>query len=139
MKASSKKQGYRGDADETLEIVSHQAFVKTYKFNFLNEFTTEESPLSILNALEEFKAECNPELELIPNLDKKWILIKDKSRSDLTLKLKLFKAGNEDEESERLKLRFIKKAGTMQEQYELMEAMTPFIWSVCIQDEDEEG
>jgi len=53
----------------------------------------------VLEALEEFRADCNPELEITSNLDKKCILIQDKSLS-LTLKLKLLreKASSENEE-----------------------------------------
>jgi KaiC/GvpD/RAD55 family RecA-like ATPase len=55
------------------------------------EFTTEESPQTVLEAIEEFKADCNSDLEIIPDLDKKCIILEDKSRNNLKLKLKMYK------------------------------------------------
>lgn len=80
------------------------------------EFTTEESPQTVLEAIEEFKAECNSDLEIEPNLMKKCIILEDKSRGNLKLKLKMFKNNkdsNENEEDSKLRLRFVKKAGTL--------------------------
>jgi hypothetical protein len=102
------------------------------------EFTTEESPQTVLEAIEEFKADCNAELEIESDLENKCIILQDKSRGNLKLKLKMFKAKTIQEEDPKLKLKFVRKAGTLQDQYELMEALSPFIWGICVEDEDEE-
>jgi len=54
-----------------------------------------------------------------PNLEKKNIMLEDKAKG-LVMKLKLLKE-KEGEESNRLRLRFLKKRGELQDQYELME------------------
>jgi len=42
MKSGSKKP-YRGEEEE-LEVISSKPFVKTYVFNHMGEYTTEEGP-----------------------------------------------------------------------------------------------
>mmetsp|Transcript_16836 Transcript_16836/g.16089 ORF Transcript_16836/g.16089 Transcript_16836/m.16089 type:complete len:133 (+) Transcript_16836:666-1064(+) len=132
MKSGSKKP-YRGEEEE-LQVVSDKLFVKTYQFNQVSDFTTEEGPQNVLQAIEEFKADCNNDLEIAPNLEKKFILLQDKSRN-LEIKLKLLK---EVESQERLRLKFLKKKGSLQDQYEFMDSLTPYIWEICVPNEDQE-
>ena len=51
--------------------------MKSYKYNFKNEYVTEENASSVLAVLEEYRAESNSELIITPNLEKKYILIED--------------------------------------------------------------
>lgn len=92
----------------------------------------------MLKTLEEFKADCNPELVIDANLDKKFVILEDKARNGLKLKLKFFK-GEEAEEGEeqKIKLRFMKKRGSVEDQYSLMEAMSSYLLEICEQEEVE--
>jgi hypothetical protein len=70
----------------------------------------------VLKTLEEFKADCNPELIIDANLERKFVILEDKARNGLKLKLKFFK-GEEAEEGEeqKLKIRFMKKKGSVED------------------------
>ena len=123
----------RGTADEEdLNIISSKPFVKTYQFNNFSEFLTEESALSIFNTLDQYRAEVNPELQLVSDENKKRILIEDKSKA-LKLSLKFFKVEDEDT---RLKMRFIKKSGSVEDQYELLKELLPYLDQAIIEDEE---
>jgi hypothetical protein len=60
--------------------VTDKAFVKTYKFNFANEYITEEDASAIIAAIEEYNAECNSNLVITKRAEKKNVLIEDKGR-----------------------------------------------------------
>lgn len=92
-----------------MKIISDKPYVAAYKFNNFGEFLTEEGPAQILEILDSYRAEANPDMILTSQEDKKRILIENKS-TGLKLSLKFFKVGSE-EEGERLKMRFMKKAG----------------------------
>lgn len=64
-------------------------------------------------------------------------MIEDKSKS-LKLSLKFFKVGNE-EDGERLKMRFMKKTGSVQDQYELINELMAYLNEVIIDEEEEEN
>ena len=100
----------RGDGDE-LDVVSQNLFVKTYKYNNFGEFLTEETPASIFEILDTYRAGANTDLILTRDKEKKRIIIED-AKKHLKLSLKFFKL-TDDEDDERLKMRFIKKAGNI--------------------------
>ncbi len=93
--------------------MSEKPFVPAYKYNNFGEFLTEESPASVLEILDSYRAEANPDLILTSQEDKKRILIENKSKS-LKLSLRFFKVGS-DEDGERLKMSFLKKGGSIQD------------------------
>jgi hypothetical protein len=77
-------------------------------------------------------------------LEKKRILITDKSKN-LTLHLKFYKAkanGTNDADSEdedgRLKVKIVKKAGSLEDQYELVKELMLYLSEIIIDEEDEE-
>jgi len=69
-----------------------------------------------LDTLEEYKADCNPDLIIESIPDKKCIIIEDQARGNLKLKLKMYKdkdSEDDNDDDSKLRLRFIKKAGTL--------------------------
>lgn len=137
MRGSSQRKAKngRGDGDE-LDVVSQKPFVKIYKFNNFGEFLTEESPADIFEILDNYRAGANTDLVLTKDEEKKRIVIED-SKKHLKLSLKFFKLTDEDDD-ERLKMRFIKKAGSIEDQYELINELMAFLNDVIIEDEEEE-
>ena len=117
--------------------MSAKPYVHTYKFNELREFLTEDSPTTIFNILDSYRAEANEDLILKSDEEKKKIVIEDKSKG-LVLTLKFYQLPDEDGESTRLKMRFLKKAGSIQDQYELINELTAYLAEVIIDDEEEE-
>ena len=85
--------------------------MKCYKYNNFCEFLTEESPASIFEILDTYRAGANTDLILTRDEEKKRILIED-AKKHLKLSLKFFKL-TDDEDDERLKARIIKKAGNI--------------------------
>lgn len=129
-----KTKNARGDGDE-VDVVSQQLFVRTYKFNNFGEFLTEESPAAILEILDSYRAGANTDLSLTKDEEKKRIVIED-PKKHLKLALKFFKV-TEDEDDERLKMRFVKKSGKIEDQYELINELMAFLNDV-IEDEEEQ-
>eukprot|EP00347_Sterkiella_histriomuscorum_P002389 403368348 len=130
-----KTKNGRGDGD-VIDVVSQKLFIKTYKFNNYGEFLTESCPTEIFEILDTYRAGANTDLILIKDEEKKRILIED-AKKHLKLSLKFFKV-TEDEDDERLKMRFIKKAGQIQDQYELINELMAFLNDVIVDDEEEE-
>jgi len=131
--AQKKTKVARGD-DEELQVVSAKKYVAVYKFNHFGEFLTEEQPQTILSILDSYRAEANPDLILRSDEEKKRIVIEDPGRH-LQLSLKFFRIGG-DEEDERMKVRFQKKSGTVQDQYELINDLLVYLNEVIIEEED---
>jgi hypothetical protein len=120
----------RGE-EEDLAIISSKAYVPTYKFNSMNEFLTEESPVGIFNILDRYRAEVNSEILINADEDKKRITIEFKST---LLHLKFFKM-SEDEEG-RLKVKIVRKKGSVQDEFELTKEIMTYLDEIIIDNED---
>jgi hypothetical protein len=71
--------------------VRSEALVECYKFNQRQVFRTEESPTSVFDIIDSYRAEvCPDNLSIESNLGKKFILITDKANG-LVVKLKMHK------------------------------------------------
>jgi hypothetical protein len=120
----------RGE-EEDLAIISSKAYVPTYKFNSMNEFLTEESPVGIFNILDRYRAEVNSEILINADEDKKRITIEFKRT---LLHLKFFKM-SEDEEG-RLKVKIVRKKGSVQDEFELTKEIMTYLDEIIIDNED---
>ncbi|CDW84892.1 protein kinase domain containing protein [Stylonychia lemnae] len=133
---SSKPKGYHRGAEDELNIVSDKPYVATYKFNNFGEFMTESKPHEVYEILNQYRAEGNPDLILTSDKEKKRIIIENQKDS-LKLHLKFYKIG-EDEDDERVKMRFQRKQGDLQAQYLLISELMAFLNEIILDDEEEE-
>ena len=128
--AQKKAKVARGD-EEDLEVVSAKPYVPAYKFNHFGEFLTEASPAAVLSALDSYRAEANP--ELILRSETKGIAIEDPARG-LALRLKFFRADAED----RVRARFLKKRGAVEDEYALISDLLVYLNELIIDEDDNE-